>query len=176
MSNKQMWSLVVEGATPDDGYFSLATFPSKERAEMERDKLENKMEEIEKNADKDAWGGWDVFPSRYRVEPMPAVVEDDEEFNTVGYFVVFPTAELNEDKTRATREIEHAQFILSTDQMLDLTEDEKKAIRELREGGKKYVQYRKPQHFDGEDVVYETLCTFNVADIPLEVDVAELGL
>lgn len=176
MSNKMMWALVVEGATPDSGYFTLGHFASKERAEQEMAKLESSVDEIESNTDKEVWGGWDIFPSRYRIEPVPAVVEDDEEFTAHGYFLVFPTATFNEDKTRLTREIEHASFVLASEQTLNMDEAEKEIIRNLRESGKKYAQWRAPEHFDGEDVVYESLCAFNVADIPLEVDVSEVGL
>lgn len=175
MSNKMMWALVVEGATPDSGYFTLANFASKERAELEMAKLESSVDEIVSNTENDDWGGWDVFPSRYRIEPVPAVVEDDEEFKAHGYFLVFTAATFNEDRTRVTREIEHVTFGLSSAQMLDLDENSKYVIQALHETDKKYVQWQVPQYFDGENVVYESLCAFNVADIPLEVDVSEVG-
>lgn len=177
MSENQMWSLIAVGSTPDDGDYTVANFTTKERALQEKEKLEKIVKAIESNTDSSLWGGWSIFPSRYRVEPMPAMVEDGEEFSPKTYFLVFTTSTLSEDKTRLTREVEHVEFSISAGlEGYMVNAQEQKAFKEMQETGKKYVSWNTPVVSGNGTIVFETLFTLNAADIPLEDNASAVGL
>lgn len=175
MSAKMMWSVIVEGPTPDAGSYTLANFSTKERAEREKDKMEAAALEKEKNTDSSIWGGWSVFPNRFYVRPAPVVIEDDEEFTPLGYFLVFSTAGYNDDKTKIVRVIDHVEYVITYEgaALVSLTDHEVQQLKKLQEPGTKYVQWNTPS-FYADDAIAETMAAFDINDIPLEVEVSEV--